>query len=58
MATLVPPVDRSQQARVRLEQLAKSAVIGDVISPIEEPWDALVRESANASDDPFIRIGL
>lgn len=41
LATIIPPYNQNQEARKRLNQLAKSAVIGDVVSPSEEPWDVL-----------------
>jgi len=41
MATLAPPVSQKQAARLKLEKLAKTAVIHDVISPVAEDWDAL-----------------
>ena len=41
MATLTPPVSQQNAARAKLEKLAKTAVIHDVISPIEDEWDAL-----------------
>ena len=40
MATLNPPIDQQDGARARLEELAKTAVIHDVTSPIEDHWDA------------------
>lgn len=41
LATIVPPVDQNQQAKAKLKQLAKTAVVKDVVSPIEDEWDAL-----------------
>jgi len=41
MATLTPPVSRQDAARIKLDKLAKSAVIHDVTSPIEDNWEAL-----------------
>ena len=41
MATLTTPVSQQQAAKMKLEQLAKTAVIHDVVSPIEDSWDAL-----------------
>ena len=40
MATLVPPVSRREAAREALDQLGVQAVIGDVVSPTGESWDA------------------
>lgn len=41
LATIVPPVDKNRQAKAKLKQLAKSAVVGDIVSPVEDTWDAL-----------------
>jgi antitoxin (DNA-binding transcriptional repressor) of toxin-antitoxin stability system len=41
MATLTPPVSQQDAARTKLRKLAKTAVIHDVIGPIEDKWDAL-----------------
>jgi len=41
MATLMPPVSRQDAARAKLAKLADTAVIHDVVSPIEDHWDAL-----------------
>ena len=41
LATVVPPADRAKQAKLRLEQLSKTAVIGDVLSPLGEDWNTL-----------------
>ena len=41
LATIVPPVDKNQQAKAKLKLLAKNAVIGDIVSPTEDTWDAL-----------------
>ena len=41
MATLTPPVSQQDAARVKLDKLAETSVIHDVISPIEDDWDAL-----------------
>lgn len=41
LATVVPPVNQAKQARMRLEQLSKTAVIEDVVSPLSEDWHAL-----------------
>jgi prevent-host-death family protein len=40
LATLVPPVNGRDAARARLDELAASAEIGDVLSPIGEDWEA------------------
>jgi prevent-host-death family protein len=41
LATIVPPTDRFKTSRDKLKQLAKTAVLHDVISPTGERWDAL-----------------
>jgi len=41
MATLSPPVSEQDAAKIRLGKLAETAVINDVITPIEDSWDAL-----------------
>ena len=41
MATLTPPVSQQHAARMKLDKLAATAVIKDVVSPIGESWDAL-----------------
>ncbi len=41
LATIVPPVDRHKTARDRLNQLAKTAVLHDIVAPIDTQWDAL-----------------
>ncbi|MBN2059283.1 MAG: type II toxin-antitoxin system Phd/YefM family antitoxin [Deltaproteobacteria bacterium] len=41
MAKLVPPEDKMMKARTILRELAKRASIGDVLSPIDDEWDAM-----------------
>ncbi len=41
LATLAPPVSQHKNAKTRLRNLAKTAVIHDVLSPIEGSWDAM-----------------
>ena len=40
LATLVAPVGEREAARMRLEELAVGATIGDVVSPVDERWEA------------------
>lgn len=40
VARLVPPVNARLQAQDYLIQLRKRCRIGDVVSPIDEPWEA------------------
>ena len=41
LATLMPPVEQSRSARIRLRKLARTAVVRDVLSPLDENWDAM-----------------
>ena len=41
LATLSPPVSRQDGARIKLRELAKTAILHDVLSPTEESWDAM-----------------
>jgi prevent-host-death family protein len=40
VARLVPPDFAQSTARKELAQLRQTAVVGDVLSPAAEPWDA------------------
>ena len=40
MATLVSPVSLQEEARAKLDELAETAVIHDVVSPVDERWEA------------------
>ena len=40
IATITPPIDKKQEAREQLVQLAKNANIVDVVSPTNTEWDA------------------
>jgi len=41
LATLNPPVSQQDAAKIKLENLARTAVIHDVISPSKDGWDAM-----------------
>lgn len=41
LATIVPPADKFKRARSKLSDLAKTAVIHDVVTPTAEQWDAI-----------------
>jgi prevent-host-death family protein len=41
IACVVPCEDRMEKARETLRQLRKNAVIGDIVSPLEEEWEAM-----------------
>lgn len=40
IARLIPEVDESCSARMRLEAARKESWVGDVISPTDETWEA------------------
>ena len=41
LATVGPPASPGNVARARLRELAETAVIHDVVSPIRESWNAM-----------------
>ena len=41
IAMLIPIKKKKEVSRNALKQLRKTAVVGDVVSPIEEEWKAL-----------------
>ncbi len=41
VAKLVPPGNIKEEAKNKLKVISKSAIIGDIISPIGSKWDAL-----------------
>ena len=41
IAMLIPIETQKEVARNALKQLRKTAIVGDVVSPIEEDWKAL-----------------
>ena len=41
LATLSPPVSLQEAARAKLKELAKTAVVGDVVSPTDANWEAM-----------------
>ncbi len=41
IAMLIPIKNKKEAARNALKQLRKTAIVGDVVSPIEEEWKAL-----------------
>ena len=41
IAMLIPIKDKKEVSKNALKQLRKTAVVGDVVSPIEEEWKAL-----------------
>ncbi|MCG8342747.1 MAG: type II toxin-antitoxin system prevent-host-death family antitoxin [Chlorobiales bacterium] len=40
VARLVPPKDKQQEARMKLKEVARTAVLHDVLSPLGEEWEA------------------
>lgn len=40
VAQLVPPTNRKEEAIARIKALRKTAIIGDVVSPTGETWEA------------------
>jgi prevent-host-death family protein len=41
MARLVPVEDKRGKSREILRELGKNAIIGDILSPIDEEWKAM-----------------
>ncbi len=46
VAKLVPPGNNRDEAKNKLKELSKSAVIGDIISPIDSKWKALNNDNS------------
>lgn len=40
VAHLVPPEDKQKKARKKLKEIARTAVLHDVLSPLGEQWEA------------------
>jgi len=41
VALLVPPENETEEARKALQKLGETAVIGDILSPVGEEWEAM-----------------
>jgi prevent-host-death family protein len=41
VARIMPPENRREEANAALEELRKKAVVGDVVSPVGEEWEAM-----------------
>jgi prevent-host-death family protein len=41
LATLTAPITQRKEAKEKLKRIAKTAVINDIVSPINENWDAM-----------------
>ncbi|MCG8338692.1 MAG: type II toxin-antitoxin system prevent-host-death family antitoxin [Proteobacteria bacterium] len=39
VAKIIPPDDKAKDARKALKNLQQTAVVGDIISPIDEDWE-------------------
>lgn len=40
VAQLNPPIDKRKEAKAAIKELRKTAIIGDIVSPIGEIWEA------------------
>ena len=40
VAQICPPVDEQEEARAIMKELRKTAIIGDIVSPTGETWEA------------------
>ncbi|NHQ61236.1 type II toxin-antitoxin system prevent-host-death family antitoxin [Chlorobium sp. BLA1] len=40
VAHIVPPVDTQKIARMKLKEISGTAVLHDVLSPVDEQWEA------------------
>ena len=41
LATLIPPISQHKASREKLATLARTAVIHDVVTPVEDSWNAM-----------------
>ena len=41
LATILPPIDKREKAKKTLSALAKTAVVGDIVSPSKDDWKAM-----------------
>ncbi len=41
VAKIIPPERFREQARIRLKEVAKTAVLDDIVAPITSDWEAL-----------------
>lgn len=42
IATIIPPIQQKELAKKQLQELASTAKLGDLTSPTDESWDALL----------------
>lgn len=40
IAIIIPPIDAKLAAQKKLRELRKTCYLGDVVSPLQEKWDA------------------
>ncbi len=43
VAKIIPPENSSDNAKQKLKEIGKTAVIGDLISPIDTKWEAATK---------------
>ena len=41
LATILPPINKREKAKKTLSALAKTALIGDIVSPTTSEWKAM-----------------
>ena len=41
LAIIAPPIEKHETAKAKLNKLAETAIIHDVLTPTKESWDAL-----------------
>ncbi len=41
LATILPPINKRKKAKKTLSALAKTALIGDIVSPATDEWKAI-----------------
>ena len=41
IAKLVPPDNIVENARAKLDEISRTAVIGDIVSPVDSNWEAM-----------------
>jgi prevent-host-death family protein len=41
VAKIIPPDDKIKEAKKALKKIRQTAVIGDIVSPIDEEWEVL-----------------
>ena len=41
VAKLVPPENKTEKSRAALKKIRKTAIVGDVLTPVRENWEAM-----------------